>query len=81
MKKKEEKAITERAKAVAIVYPTYFVLKRHEKKLDEVIAKLGKLKTSEPVSKMWLYLQELKEFIELYEQLESANQTKILEKM
>lgn len=81
MKKKEEKARTETAKAIGIVYPTYFVIKRHEKKIDTEIEKLGKMKTSEPVSQMWLLLRGLKEFIELYEQLESSNQTKILEKM
>ena len=81
MKKKEEKANTESAKAIGIAYPTYFLLKRHEKKLDTEIEKLGKMKTSEPVSQMWLYLRGLKEFIELYEQLESSNQKRVLEKM
>jgi hypothetical protein len=64
---------TERAKAIAIAYPTYSVLKKHEKKLTENIDRLGKMKASENVEQLYLHLSRMRDFLKLYEEMEESN--------
>jgi hypothetical protein len=63
----------DKAKAVAIAYPTYSILKRHEKKLKENIERLGKMKASEPIDQLYLHLSRMRDFLKLYEEMEENN--------
>ncbi|HOI64645.1 MAG TPA: hypothetical protein PKX57_10490 [Mesotoga sp.] len=69
---------TERAKALSIAFPTYSILLRHKKRLESELGKLGKMRSSEPVSQIWTHLNEMKEFLELYEKLDELNKATIL---
>jgi hypothetical protein len=71
--RKINKTEAERAKAIAIAYPTYSVLKRHEKKLAENIDRLGKMKASENVERLCLHLSRMRDFLKLYEEMEENN--------
>lgn len=65
---------------LAVAFPTYSLLKRHEKKLETILERLGKMRSSEPVTQVWKFLNAITEFIELYENLERENNAAVLER-
>ncbi|MFA5445819.1 MAG: hypothetical protein WC262_12685 [Bacteroidales bacterium] len=68
-------------KAIGLAYPTYSILKRHEKKLEDSIGRISKMRVSGPVSELYCHLKFIRDFLKVYESLEEKSQEKILQKM
>jgi len=68
-------------KAIGLAYPTYSILKRHEKKLEDSIKRISKMRVSGPVSELYCHLKFIRDFLKVYESLEEESQEKILQKM
>ncbi len=68
-------------KAIGLAYPTYSILKRHEKKLEDSIERISKMRVSGPVSELYCHLKFIRDFLKVYESLEEESQEKILQKM
>ncbi len=63
-------------KAIGLAYPTYSILKRHEKKLEDSINRISRVKLSGPVSELYCHLKFIRDFLKVYESLEEKNQEK-----
>jgi len=68
-------------KAIGLAYPTYSILKRHEKKLEESIRRISQMRVSGPVSELYCHLKFIRDFLKVYECLEEESQEKTLQKM
>lgn len=68
-------------KAIGLAYPTYSILKRHEKKLEDSINRISKMRVSGHVSELYCHLKFIRDFLKVYESLEEESQEKILQKM
>ncbi len=68
-------------KAIGLAYPTHSILKRHEKKLEDSINRISKMRVSGPVSELYCHLKFIRDFLKVYESLEEKSQEKILQKM